>query len=382
MRIALVHAHAWPEVRRGGERYVHDLAWYLGGRGHQVEVITGTTGAASVEVDGTVVHRRVHHPERRLATRLGAAPPETIGFHVLRPLLPRFDVVHAFTESTAVAAKLTGHRTVYTNLGFPDRGWLASQPRAWRWFRTATRLADATTAVSGSAAARVAQLSGRAALGLFPGIRLDAFEPELRPRSGPPTILFASAQHERGKGLDVLLAAVLLLLERHPDVRLRLAGPGDGSWAFDALGADAARVRAHVDLVDPDVSMPDEYRGATVTALPSANEALGLVLLESLACGTPVVAGANGGPTEIVTDDRVGRLVPLRDHVALATALGDAIDLARTAGTAARCTAHATRWDWATTGPEHEAVYVSVRRSRGPRGTSSSPDPGAGPAGT
>ena len=362
MRVALVHAHAWPEVRRGGERYVHDLAWYLGSRGHEVEVITGTAGPASVEVEGTVVHRRVHHPERRLATRLGAAPPETIGFHVLRPLLRRFDVVHAFTESTAVAAKLTGHRTVYTNLGFPDREWLASQRRAWRWFQAATRLADATTAVSGAAAARVAQLSGRPAAGLFPGIRLDAFEPALRPRSGSPTVLFASAQHERGKGLDVLLAATLLLLERHPDARVCLAGPGDGAWAFEALGPDADRVRAHVDVVDPDVSMPDLYRSATVTALPSTNEALGLVLLESLACGTPVVAGANGGPTEIVTDDAVGRLVPLHDPVALAAALGDAIDLSRADGTAARCAAHAARWDWATTGPEHEAVYVSVRR--------------------
>jgi glycosyltransferase involved in cell wall biosynthesis len=302
-----------------------------------------------------------------LATRFGAEPPETIGFHVLRPLLRRFDVVHAFTESTAVAAKLTGHRTVYTNLGFPDRAWLGSQRRAWPWFRVATRLADVTTAVSGTAAARVSELSRRPAIGLFPGIRLGAFEPDLRPRSGPPTILFASAQRERGKGLDVLLAAMLTVLERHPDARLCLAGPGDGSWAFEALGSNAERVRPAVDIVDPDVSMPDLYRSATVTALPSSNEALGLVLLESLACGTPVVAGANGGPVEIVTDDRVGRLVPLHDPPALAAALGDVIDLSRAGGTAAHCAAHAARWDWATIGPEHEAVYVSARRRRGPR---------------
>lgn len=361
-RIALVHAHAWPDVRRGGERYVHDLAWYLGTRGHQVELITGTPGPASVEVSGSVVHRRVHHPERRLARRLGAEPPETIGFHVLRPLLRRFDVVHAFTESTAVAARLTGHRTVYTNLGFPDRAWLQSQPRAWGWFRAATRLAHARTAVSEGAAARLSQLSGRPAIGLFAGIRLDAFAADLAPRVGAPRILFASAQNAGNKGLDVLLAAMPAVLERHPGARLCLAGPGDGAWAFESLGPRAEAVRAAVDVVHPDASMPDLYRAATVTALPSSDEALGLVLLESLACGTPVVAGDDGGPLEIVTDDRVGRLVPPRDAERLAAALCDVIDLSRAEGTAARCAEHARRWDWATrVGPEHEAVYRSLR---------------------
>jgi glycosyltransferase involved in cell wall biosynthesis len=114
--------------------------------------------------------------------------------------------------------------------------------------------------------------------------------------------------------------------------------------------------------------MPDLYRSSTVTALPSSNEALGLVLLESLACGTPVVAGQHGGPVEIVSDPAVGRLVPLRNPPALARALCEAIDLARAPGTAARCAAHARRWDWAgAVGPEHEAVYLSALRRSGRR---------------
>ncbi|MDQ2650607.1 MAG: glycosyltransferase family 4 protein [Actinomycetota bacterium] len=361
MKIALVHAHAWPEVRRGGERYLHDLAWYLGTAGHEVEVITGSSTASAQQL-GPVLHRRVRNEPGALARRIGARPPETIGSRALRPLLRRFDVVHALTESATVASKLTGHRTVFTHLGYPDRVWLASQPRALRWFQLACRMADVTTAVSDAAAARVTECSGRPATGLFAGIRLDAFEPELAPREGPPTILFASAQNEGNKGLDVLLAAMDLLLDAHPDARLQVAGPGDGRWAFDALGERAERVRRAVDLVDPDTSMPDLYRSATVTALPSTGEALGLVLLESLACGTPVVAGADGGPTEVVTDDEIGRLVPVRDPAALATALGQAIGLARTPGTASRCHEHARRWDWATAiGPEHEALYRRVR---------------------
>jgi phosphatidylinositol alpha-mannosyltransferase len=362
MRIALVHAHAWPEVRRGGERYVHDLAWYLGGAGHRVDVITGTDGPSSVTRSGGITHRRVHNPTGRLAARLDARPPETIGLRALGPLRRRYDVVHACTESAAVAAKLTGHPTVFTHLGLPDRPWLRSQPRAWRWFQAATRLADVTTAVSDAAAARVAEVSGRPAVGLFAGIRLDAFAADLAPRTGAPSLLFASAQDEQGKGLDVLLAALPAVLDRHPGTRLTLAGPGDGSWAFAGLGPAEARVRAAVDVVDPDVALPDLYRAAAVTVLPSATEALGLVLLESLACGTPVVAGAVGGPLEVVTDDRVGRLVPVRDPAALAAALSETIDLARADGTAAACATHARRWDWATAvGPEHEALYERVR---------------------
>jgi phosphatidylinositol alpha-mannosyltransferase len=366
--VALVHAHAWPEVRRGGERYVHDLAWYLASRGHRVELITGTLGAPAVERSGAVVHRRVRNRPGPLARRLRAEAPETLGPHVLRPLLHRFDVVHALTETAAVAAKLAGQRTVYTNLGLPDRAWMESQPRAWRWFRAATRLADASTAVSAAAAERLAQLSGRPAVALHAGIRAEAFAVDPTPRSGAPRILFASARDQGSKGLDVLLAALPAVLERHPDARLCLAGPGEGEWAFAGLGSHQDRVRAAIDDVGTDVSMPDLYRSSTVTALPSSNEALGLVLLESLACGTPVVAGANGGPVEIVGDPGVGRLVPPRSSAALAGALCEAIELARTPGTAERCAAHASRWDWASAvGREHEALYLTILRERGRR---------------
>lgn len=368
MRIALIHAHAWPEVRRGGERYVHDLAWYLSGRGHDVELITGTTEERSFSRTGSIAHRRVTNRPGRLARRLEAEPSETMGYRTLRPLLRRFDVVHAFTASAAVAAKLTGHPTIYTNLGLPEREWMEQQPRAWPWFRAATRLADLTTAVSATAAARAATLSGREAVGLFAGIRLDAFPAALEARVGPPTILFASALDEWSKGLHDLLAAMPAVLGRHPDARLCLAGPGDSRRAFELAGALADEVRPSVDVVDPSVAMPELYRAATVTALPSSNEALGLVLLESLASGTPVVACANGGPTEIVTDEQVGRLAPVHDPAGLADALCAVIDLARDPTTPARCHEHARRWDWVgSIGPEHEAAYERVLNGDGRR---------------
>src|SRR5439155_26035519 len=48
LRIAVVHPFSWPEVRRGGERYLDDLVWYLTEAGHAVDVITGTTSPSFV----------------------------------------------------------------------------------------------------------------------------------------------------------------------------------------------------------------------------------------------------------------------------------------------------------------------------------------------
>jgi glycosyltransferase involved in cell wall biosynthesis len=95
--------------------------------------------------------------------------------------------------------------------------------------------------------------------------------------------------------------------------------------------------------------------------LPSGWEAFGLVLVESLASGTPVVSTDAGGMREIVTDPAVGRLVPHRDHEALAAAIAQVAALAADPATPARCAAHARRWGWTeAVGPAHEALYRSI----------------------
>ena len=120
-------------------------------------------------------------------------------------------------------------------------------------------------------------------------------------------------------------------------------------------------MRAAVDDLGPEVDLAALYRSSTVTVLPSSHEALGLVLVESLASGTPVVACPGGGPAEVVSTPDVGRLSPFGDAGALAFALLESIELARRPGTAERCATHADRWDWATrVGPEHEALYEQV----------------------
>ena len=367
LRIALVHPYSWPEVRRGGERYLSDLAWYLRGRGHEVDVITGGDASSSEHLPGGRVRRLRHRGAGGLA-RYGITTADTFGVRALGVLVRRrYDVVHALTPTAALAARAARQPTVYTVLGHPTPALLAETPPATRRLMSqAVRRATATTALTVSAAAGVAATFGRDPHVLPPGIRLDEFPPGLEPRLGPPRILFPAFAGDPNKGLVILLRAFARIRDEFDDARLLLGGPGDPAPALAELGPDRDRVAAAIDDLGVGAldDVPARYRAATVTTVPSRFEAFGLVLVESLACGTPAVCSStDSGMPEIVDRPEVGRAVPFGDPAALAAALAETIRLARDPLTPRRCRTHAERWDWAASvGPRHEELYGSVAR--------------------
>lgn len=368
LRIALVHPYSWPDVRRGGERYLADLAWYLRGRGHTVDVITGgTTAPPEPTPSGARATRLRHIPPGPLG-RWGVTRDETFGARAFGVLVRRrYDVVHALTPTAALASVAARQRTVYTVLGNPSPDLLREQPPAPRAaIAAAVRRAHVTAALSRSAADGVAETFGRGASVLPPGVRLDQFAPSLDPREGPPRLLFPAYAEDPNKGLGVLLRAFAGVRAEFPDARLLLGGPGDPAWALNELGPERDGVVAAIDRlgVGDLGDLPARYRTATVTTVPSRYEAFGLVLVESLASGTPgVCSSTHSGMAEIVDDPGVGAAVPFGDHGALAAALVAAIRLARDPQTPARCRARAERWDWmGAIGPQHEELYRGVAR--------------------
>src|SRR3954451_21602474 len=245
MRIALVHPFSWPAVRRGGERYLHDPAWYLTSRGAHVDIVVGGKPGRQETPDGRLV--RLRHP-KALEVR-GLTGTDTFGLPALGWLARhRYDVVHALTPTAALAAVATRQRTVYTALGHPTRRSISVRRHDLRMFRTTMHRVAAPLALSESAAVSITELVGVRAQVVPPGLRTAMFPLDDRPRTGPARILFPAHASDQRKGLDVLLQSFAQVLDRLPDARLVLGGGGDSRWAFDLLDrAIRERVSAATD---------------------------------------------------------------------------------------------------------------------------------------
>lgn len=127
---------------------------------------------------------------------------------------------------------------------------------------------------------------------------------------------------ERYKGMDTLITALPRLLTRWPEVQVVMVGTGDDrAWLEDL--AEKNGVNRHVHFL-PGLNYSELaacYAACEIFALPSSGEGFGLVYLEAMACGKPVIGGAHGGAPEIIEDGVTGYLVPHGDPIQLATSI-------------------------------------------------------------
>lgn len=128
--------------------------------------------------------------------------------------------------------------------------------------------------------------------------------------------------NERYKGLDHLIAALPRLLPEWPDLELVAVGEGDDREWLEHLAAECG-VRRHVHFLSgiTAAELAACYTACEIFALPSRGEGFGLVYLEAMASGKPVIGGAHGGATEVIDDGATGYLVPHGDAAQLLTAL-------------------------------------------------------------
>jgi len=110
----------------------------------------------------------------------------------------------------------------------------------------------------------------------------------------------------------------------HPQAQCRIAGEGDELSALQAQ-LKQLNLGASVQLLGFRKDIPALMRACDVFVLPSLAEPFGLVILEAMALGKPVIATRDGGPPEIVADQATGILVPPRDPAALAGAIGQLV---------------------------------------------------------
>jgi phosphatidylinositol alpha-mannosyltransferase len=179
------------------------------------------------------------------------------------------------------------------------------------------------------------------------------------PRPGK-TVLFLGRYDERRKGMDVLLGALPRLVERFPEVQVLIVGPGDE----DELGQQAAALSRHLRFLGhvTDDEKAAALRSADVYCAPNTGgESFGIVLVEAMAAGTPVVASDLDAFRRVLKDGEAGRLVPVDDSGALADALVEVLsdDELRARYTAAGKAA-VLRYDWSVVAQQIMRVYETV----------------------
>jgi len=170
------------------------------------------------------------------------------------------------------------------------------------------------------------------------------------------------------KGHDIALQAMARLLPRHAGARLVFVGDGPLRAELQAQAqALGLAEQVHFAGAVPNETLAAWYSAADILVLASRSEGWANVLLESMACGTPVVATAVGGTGEVVTADGVGRLVPPSNPVALAegveSLLADPPDRAKV-----RAHAEGFGWDESTAAQLHLFRSVLARHRAGQSG--------------
>ncbi len=373
MRIILTHPYCWPWVRRGSERFIAEYAAFLTQQGHEVITISSKPGRAAVEhtPDGKrILHRQLSFPLMS-KFRVTTIHTFTLGlWKTLRRL--GADVVHCLAYYDACVAngyrKRHGHKSVYQLTGPAVPHWFPRVPPDRQALRRAITQSDECMVHSQFVADMVQQHYGIAPTVIPVPIDLDRFAVRRHGSVDRPLLLVVADFDERRKGLRVVLAAFALALDRRNDLRLRLLGRMSDSVKREVLDPLPHTVRSAIEVVGVGRvdELPDHYRQANLTILPSMWEAYGMVVVESWACGTPVVVTNQAALSGLISAPELGATFePLTDGQettnaeGLADAINRALPLADKPSTIQCCRAQAEQFSWANLGPKYLLLYTS-----------------------
>ncbi|HSN69946.1 MAG TPA: glycosyltransferase family 4 protein [Steroidobacteraceae bacterium] len=250
-----------------------------------------------------------------------------------------------------------------------DANVLATVPARRRQIESVLKAADAIVAVSEALRSRLLELGAPAATTavVYNGVDRALFRPGNRAQAKTQLGLDPAHRHvlyvgnlKVSKGCEDLLRAIAAASDRvAEDVRFVFAGSGPDRARILAL-AEALGVTGRTDFVGTVAhsELPEWYRAADLVCLPSHNEGVPNVLLESMACGVPIVATRVGGIPEVVPEC-AGLLVQPQAIEELSDALIAALDRPWEPSS---ITQHAERFDWQRSA---DALLEVLRRAVG-----------------
>ncbi len=412
MRIAMLSVHTCPLATLGGKEtggmnvYVRELARELGRQGVRVDVFARSQDEHQPHVKHDIgFGNRVFHipagPERPLPkTELYQYMSEFVGGVRLAAALleEQYDIIHShYWLSGLVAHELQGFwdtpiiHMAHT-LGVMKNRVAQSVEEHEPEIRLQVekQLPAWSDRIIASTQAEVAQLRWLMQLNtdnvnvIPPGVDLELFhwfpQDEARRKievSLDDTFILFVGRVEPLKGADTLMHALKLLQDSSDlpsNTRVAIIG-GDPSQPRESRFAEMDRLMALCDELDLDdvvaflgkraqETLNNYYVSADVVVMPSIYESFGMVALEAMACGTPVIASEIGGLAFLVRDGETGFLVPDRDPAALAEKLRCVIqdeDLRKQLG--AQAAAYAEEYAWPKITERVMDVYAAVIES-------------------
>jgi phosphatidyl-myo-inositol alpha-mannosyltransferase len=380
LRIGIVSPYSF-DVPGGVQFHIRDLAEHLIAHGHEVSVLApadeDTVLPPYVESAGRAVPLRYNGSVARIS--FGPVSSARVkrwladgGFdilHVHEPSSPSLSMLAMWAAQGPIVA--TFHTATLRS---------RSMQAAYPLLRPGFEKLAARIAVSEDARRTVVEHLGGDAVVIPNGVYVDRFadarvRPEWQGTTERPTLAFVGRLDEPRKGLQILAAALPAVLARRPGTRVLVLGRGDGEEALRGLGPGE---RAAVELLGP---LDDEAKAALLRSVDAyvaphlGGESFGIVLVEAMSAGAPVVAAGLGAFRRVLDDGRLGVLVPVGDPAALAGAVLDLLDdPARAAAMARRASVAVRRYDWSRVAAQVLDVYETVRLGADGVG----PDPGAG----
>jgi glycosyltransferase involved in cell wall biosynthesis len=339
MRILIV-TDAWAPQVNGVVRTLQATAAELEAAGHRVAIVSPDL-FRTFPCPTYPEIRLAWRPRRSVAARIEAWRPDAIHIATEGPLglaARRHCLDRGLAFTTAYHTQFPDY--VAKRTGLPPRLFW----RYIRWFHApAARILVATPAVAAQLAGEGlphSALWGR-------GVALECFRPDLAPHPAfaglaRPIQLYVGRVAVE-KNIEAFLAA------RHPGAKVVV---GDGP-AFSRLRRDHPGATFLGALHG--AGLASAYAGADVFVFPSRTETFGLVMIEALACGTPVAAFPVQGPADVLAPG-VGAMDADLDR-AIAAALGCARDA---------CSAYAQRFSWSASARQFLDALIPAARTRTP----------------
>jgi len=404
LKIAVLSTHTCPLAPLGGWEtggmnvYVRELGRSLAARGATIDIFTRRQTADVADVVEFAPGARVVHidagPQRHVDKYdiLDYLPEFACGIQRFRALTgASYDLIHSHYWLSGRLAMLFADRwgvpmvsTFHTLAQLKNRvaETAAEREQAVRFDierRTMAR-SDRVVALTDVDRQQMLRHYGRQApIAVIPGgVDLELFSPKpqsvARSSLGLPQstkVLLFVGRIQRLKGLEILVRAFAALGEL--DAQLLIVGGRPGTThetrEITRLQHLAAKLgvggRTRFVGAVPHEELPTYYAAADVTVMPSSYESFGLVAVESLACGTPVVATRVGGLASIVRDGETGLLVPWRDAAMFAERLRRVlIEDSLRERLSAQARGSVEQYGWHRIAEAHLALYGDVLAAR------------------